>query len=243
MTLTADQLNIANNVLETEIEKWKVVRFAYNNVHAVRACGEVHIFKNEDDARKLARQRAMEAVIAYYEEAVPAVRGDDAALALQEATALARSLFNLHYAEKIDKQVTWQVATDLRGVISQIDNMTAGLIATDRLTEALKDSTAIRSGPNGRGGTAVTVHYKEREHARQLIDLLAMASGTGIFCSSDYPSRYPEEGPLGFDPLGFVEEARAHLKDMPRVIQRDYLAAALDKLEHAAKVLEREVRA
>lgn len=46
---------------------------------------------------------------------------------------------------------------------------------------------------------------------------------------------------LGFDPLGFVEEARAHMKDMPRVIQRDYLAAALDKIEHAAKVLEREI--
>lgn len=36
---------------------------------------------------------------------------------------------------------------------------------------------------------------------------------------------------LGHDPLGFIEEARAHAADMPAVIQRDYLYAALGKIE------------
>ena len=43
----------------------------------------------------------------------------------------------------------------------------------------------------------------------------------------------------GYDPLGFVAEARMHAKDMPCVIQRDYLNAALDKLERIGTVLSK----
>lgn len=39
---------------------------------------------------------------------------------------------------------------------------------------------------------------------------------------------------IGFDPMGFVEEARMHLKQMPNVVQRDYLRAALEKIERTA---------
>jgi hypothetical protein len=39
---------------------------------------------------------------------------------------------------------------------------------------------------------------------------------------------------LGFDPLDFVAEGRLHALDMPRCIQRDYLNAALDRIECAA---------
>jgi len=64
-----------------------------------------------------------------YEEH-PSGVGVDTELALKEATALAVSLFNQHYRDDEDYasgRVPWKPLPDLRGVISQIDNMTAGL--------------------------------------------------------------------------------------------------------------------
>jgi len=42
---------------------------------------------------------------------------------------------------------------------------------------------------------------------------------------------------LGFDPNDFVEEARGHLADMPKCIQRDYLRLALEKIEAVTAAL------
>lgn len=42
---------------------------------------------------------------------------------------------------------------------------------------------------------------------------------------------------LGFDPEGLVAEARVHMKDMPKCIQRDYLRLALEKIERVAAAL------
>jgi hypothetical protein len=42
---------------------------------------------------------------------------------------------------------------------------------------------------------------------------------------------------LGCEPEDFIAEARLHAKDMPRCIQRDYLNAALNKLERLLAAL------
>lgn len=55
------------------------------------------------------------------------VDGVEADLALREATALANSLWSQHFRERAPN---WKPLPDLRGVISQIDNMTTALKAT-----------------------------------------------------------------------------------------------------------------
>ncbi|HEX8414870.1 MAG TPA: hypothetical protein VF637_13435, partial [Sphingomicrobium sp.] len=57
------------------------------------------------------------------------------ALALNEARSLAVSLFNLHYRDDeacASERATWKPLDDLRGIISQIDNMTSGLSRTPK---------------------------------------------------------------------------------------------------------------
>lgn len=43
---------------------------------------------------------------------------------------------------------------------------------------------------------------------------------------------------LGYDPAGFVAEAKGHLVDMPRCIQRDYLRLALEKIDRLYAALD-----
>ena len=64
--MTDEQLRLAAFVFQDELEQWKLVKFRFDNVHAIRSCGEVHVCKDEDDARNIAKQRAAKQIIAHY---------------------------------------------------------------------------------------------------------------------------------------------------------------------------------
>ncbi|NTA34367.1 hypothetical protein G6K96_21785 [Agrobacterium vitis] len=66
--------------------------------------------------------------------AAPAAKQDAADLAYKEARSLAVSLHKQHYSEVTQ----WQPLDDIRGVISQIDNMTTDLVSRTRLKIAFR---------------------------------------------------------------------------------------------------------
>lgn len=73
------------------------------------------------------------------------------------------------------------------------------------------------------------------EQAARLIRRQPLASPTPDSAVSGSAEGLREA--LGYDPIDFVAEARGHLVDMPKCIQRDYLRLALEKIERAAKAL------
>lgn len=80
------------------------------------------------EVRYLYTEQQVQALLAAGEQA----RADkEMQLAMQEASSLAQSIFALHYREDEDYasgRVVWGLCDSLRGVISQIDNMTTGLV-------------------------------------------------------------------------------------------------------------------
>lgn len=104
----------------------------------------------------------------------------DQAQAMSEASSLAMSLFQKHYSSDPDYAsgaVKFGVCDDLRGVISQIDNMStglarAGLEARKPLPLSDEQIDAIADGmPGGLGGFMKTWGW--RQFARKILDLRA----------------------------------------------------------------------
>lgn len=62
--MSEEQLDTCAFVFLEELGRWKIVKFDWNNVHAIRSCGEVVVCSHEDDARAIPRRRAAKALIA-----------------------------------------------------------------------------------------------------------------------------------------------------------------------------------
>ena len=64
-------------------------------------------------------------------------------LAMQEASSLAQSIFKRHYSDDehyASGSVVWGLCDSLRGVISQIDNMTSGLVRSPQAQADARDA-------------------------------------------------------------------------------------------------------
>lgn len=77
--MDAELLGAAAFVSEAEIEKWKLVKFEFDNIWAFRSCGENHRFKDDFDAKRFIKRRGFQAALTYYlEETVKTMKGGDA---------------------------------------------------------------------------------------------------------------------------------------------------------------------
>ena len=66
--MTDDKLNTAAFVFFEEMEQWKRVEFRFDNVQAVRSCGEIFSCKSKDEATDLIKRRAVSALLRFYHE-------------------------------------------------------------------------------------------------------------------------------------------------------------------------------
>lgn len=66
--MTDDDLKLLHFVMRDEVEQWKRVEFAYDNVAAVRADGTIVMFTGVNDATEFIRARAMEAALQHYHQ-------------------------------------------------------------------------------------------------------------------------------------------------------------------------------
>lgn len=67
-------------------------------------------------------------------------------LAMQEASSLAQSIFKRHYSNDEHYEsgsVVWGLCDSLRGVISQIDNMTSGLVRAHQAQDVHRDADGM----------------------------------------------------------------------------------------------------
>lgn len=65
-----DAMRYAVATYETELEAWKVVKFNFDNIHAVRSCGELVRFTDDYEAKLFVKERAMGKVVAQYTQRV-----------------------------------------------------------------------------------------------------------------------------------------------------------------------------
>lgn len=63
--MTEDNLGTAEFVRSDEAGAWKIAKFSWDNVVAIRSCGETKQFASDDDARKYVRDRSIEALLSY----------------------------------------------------------------------------------------------------------------------------------------------------------------------------------
>jgi len=66
--VTDEKLGTAYFVMSNEGEQWKIVKHSFDNVHAVRSCGEIAGFNSEDDARDMVKRRCVSALLKYYHQ-------------------------------------------------------------------------------------------------------------------------------------------------------------------------------
>ena len=108
-------------------------------------------------------------------------------LAMQEASSLAQSIFKRHYSDDehyASGSVVWGLCDSLRGVISQIDNMTSGLVrapqaqAVERIAIDMKQTAELLDLFGGEA-TEFTVMQCNGH------------SGPGLYA---YVTEYPEDG-------------------------------------------------
>lgn len=80
-------------------------------------------------------------------------------LAMQEASSLAQSIFKRHYSDDehyASGSVVWGLCDSLRGVISQIDNMTSGLVRAPQAQAVGRGEVLVTvSGFTGSGKSAI----------------------------------------------------------------------------------------
>lgn len=65
-----DAMRYAVATYESELEAWKIVKFAFDNIQVVRSCGEVVKFTDDYDAKLFVKERAMGKVLTQYTQRV-----------------------------------------------------------------------------------------------------------------------------------------------------------------------------
>lgn len=65
---TENNLGTAAFVFEKELEAWKLVKFAFDNVVAVRSCGRMVKHGSEEGARDAIKREAARAILDFYHE-------------------------------------------------------------------------------------------------------------------------------------------------------------------------------
>ena len=113
--------------------------------------------------------------------ATPAEEGElrqELQLAMQEASAIAESLFRQHFSADEDYtsgRSVWGLCDSLRGVLSQIDNMTTGLVRAPQPQveeqEALEDMLAGVSAP-----AAQAINLLASDHSGMKVDYRGLFS-------------------------------------------------------------------
>ncbi len=127
----------------------------------------------------------------------------EAELALREATALAVALHRLHYSHVPQ----WKPLDDIRGVISQIDNMTTGLTAMRNAAPVgMSEWQDISTAP--RDGTRVLVCWSD-------IPQMAVAAWNADYAEADYSEGVGWRDDSDYGCGGMIGAMPSHWQPLP----------------------------